>query len=84
MKGMSKAELILKVVLSPLDPADAFVANLLRLLPETDLAEFQRILEMKNVRRHDQPALIERFKSKAGPQVFFLNISKFCLLQINR
>lgn len=69
MKGISKAELILKVVLTPLEPADVFVTNLLRLLPETDLTEFQRILEMKNVRRHDQPALIERFKRKAGPQV---------------
>lgn len=69
MKGMSKAEYILKVVLSPLDPADAFVTNLLRLLPETDLSEFQKILEMKNVRRHDQAALIEAFKNKAGPQV---------------
>ncbi|XP_022667967.1 vacuolar protein sorting-associated protein 53 homolog [Varroa jacobsoni] len=68
MKGISKAELILKVVLTPLEPADVFVTNLLRLLPETDLTEFQRILEMKNVRRHDQPALIERFKRKAGPQ----------------
>ncbi|OQR79455.1 vacuolar protein sorting-associated protein 53-like [Tropilaelaps mercedesae] len=68
MKGMNKAELILKVVSSPLEPPNAFVTNLLRLLPETDLAEFQRILEMKNVRRHDQAALIERFKNKASPQ----------------
>lgn len=44
---MTKAELILKVVMSPEEPESAFVDQFLRLLPESDLPEFQKILEMK-------------------------------------
>lgn len=47
VKGMTKAEMILKVVMSPQDPHQGFVDNCLKLLPETDITEFQKILEMK-------------------------------------
>ena len=47
VKGMTRAEMILKVVMSPQDPHQGFVDNCLKLLPETDITEFQKILEMK-------------------------------------
>lgn len=47
VKGMTRAEMILKVVMSPQDPHQGFVDNCLKLLPETDISEFQKILEMK-------------------------------------
>ena len=39
--------IIFQVVMSPHDPPQAFVDNYIKLLPETDLAEFQKILDMK-------------------------------------
>lgn len=44
---MGKAEMILKVVMSPIVPERAFVDQVARLLPETDQTEFQKLLEMK-------------------------------------
>lgn len=62
-KGMSKAEMILKVVMTPVEPGKAFVEQYMKLLPECQLAEFHKILEMKNVKRQEQTALVELFKS---------------------
>ena len=47
VKGMTKAEMILKVVMSPHDPPQAYVDNYIKLLVDSDIAEFQRVLDMK-------------------------------------
>jgi hypothetical protein len=47
VKGMTKAEMILKVVMAPTDPAKAFTDQFAKLLPEADLSEFQKVLDMK-------------------------------------
>lgn len=47
VKGMTKAEMILKVVMAPTDPAKAFVDQFAKLLPEADPSEFQKVLDMK-------------------------------------
>lgn len=47
VKGMTKAEMILKVVMSPQDPAEAFVDNYIKLIADTDTSNFQKLLEMK-------------------------------------
>ena len=44
---MAKAELILKVVMSSTDPPDGFVLQCRKLLPDLQMSEFQKILEMK-------------------------------------
>ena len=44
---MTKAEMILKVVMSPHDPPQAYVDNYIKLLVDSDIAEFQRVLDMK-------------------------------------
>ena len=44
---MTKAEMVLKVVMSPHEPPVGFVDNYIRLLPDSDISEFQKILEMK-------------------------------------
>lgn len=46
-KGMTRAEMTLKVVMSPHDPYQGFVDNCLKLLPEVDVTEFQKVIEMK-------------------------------------
>jgi hypothetical protein len=37
----------MQVVMAPHDPANAFVANYLRLLEDIDQSDFQRVLELK-------------------------------------
>ncbi|XP_037068256.1 vacuolar protein sorting-associated protein 53 homolog [Pollicipes pollicipes] len=63
VKGMTRAEMLLKVVMSPHErPAD-YVEQYSRLLPESDAAEFQKVLDMKGVRRTEQSQLQEAFRS---------------------
>ncbi|KAF0310102.1 Vacuolar protein sorting-associated protein 53 [Amphibalanus amphitrite] len=63
VKGMTRAEMLLKVVMSPHErPAD-YVEQYGRLLPESDAAEFQKVLDMKGVRRAEQSQLLDVFRS---------------------
>ncbi|KAL5226807.1 hypothetical protein ABZP36_015072 [Zizania latifolia] len=64
-REMSKAEALLKVILSPVDS----VANTYRaLLPEGTPLEFQRILDLKGLKKADQQAILEDF-NKHGPRI---------------
>ncbi|KAI3711318.1 hypothetical protein L2E82_41316 [Cichorium intybus] len=61
-REMSKAEALLKVILSPVDSvADTYSA----LLPEGTPSEFQRILDLKGLKKADQQTILEDF-SKRG------------------
>ena len=51
VKGMTRAEMLLKVVMSPHERAADYVEQYGRLLPESDAAEFQKVLDMKVSRR---------------------------------
>lgn len=62
-KEIGKAEMILKVVMTPIDPAKDFIDHYLKLLPTCSQAEFTKVLEMKSVRRQEQTALIDLFRS---------------------
>lgn len=60
-REMSKAEALLKVILSPIDSvADTYCA----LLPEGTPAEFQRVLELKGLKRADQQAILDDFTKR--------------------
>ncbi|KAL3838339.1 hypothetical protein ACJIZ3_022930 [Penstemon smallii] len=63
-REMSKAEALLKVILSPLDSvADTYCA----LLPEGTPSEFQRILDLKGLKRADQQSILDDYnKRKSG------------------
>uniref|UniRef100_A0A914WH53 Vacuolar protein sorting-associated protein 53 homolog n=1 Tax=Plectus sambesii TaxID=2011161 RepID=A0A914WH53_9BILA len=63
-KAMTKAEMILKIVMSDIESSESFVLNYAKLLPESDASEFQKVLEMKAVRRSDQTPLIEMYRSR--------------------
>lgn len=63
-KGMTKAEMILKMVMSPHEPPQAFVDNYMRLLTENDVLEFQKVLEMKALKRSEQNTLLEMYKAR--------------------
>ncbi|PWZ33570.1 Vacuolar protein sorting-associated protein 53 A [Zea mays] len=61
-REMGKAEALLKVILSPVDS----VANTYRaLLPEGTPLEFQRILDLKGLKKADQQAILEDFNKHA-------------------
>ncbi|XP_071057217.1 vacuolar protein sorting-associated protein 53 homolog [Onthophagus taurus] len=62
-KGMTKAEMILKVVMTPIDSAKAFVEQYMKLLPDCQQGEFYKILDMKNVKRQEQTVLVEMLRT---------------------
>lgn len=62
-RGMTKAEMILKVVMTPLEPNKSFVEQYRKLLPECQLTEFHKVLDMKGVKRQEQTALVELVKN---------------------
>lgn len=62
-REMSKAEALLKVILSPVDSvADTYSA----LLPEGTPSEFQRILELKGLKKADQQTILEDFNKRGS------------------
>ncbi|XVE57517.1 hypothetical protein DITRI_Ditri04bG0096900 [Diplodiscus trichospermus] len=64
-REMSKAEALLKVILSPIDSvADTYRA----LLPEGTPMEFQRILELKGLKKSDQQSILDDF-NKGAPAI---------------
>ncbi|KAK8622009.1 hypothetical protein V6N13_097637 [Hibiscus sabdariffa] len=64
-REMSKAEALLKVILSPVDSvADTYRA----LLPEGTPMEFQRILELKGLKKSDQQSILDDF-NKGSPTI---------------
>ncbi|XP_068656550.1 vacuolar protein sorting-associated protein 53 A isoform X2 [Aristolochia californica] len=65
-REMSKAEALLKVILSPVDSVgDTYRA----LLPEGTPSEFQRILELKGLKKADQQAILDDFNKHGGPGI---------------
>ena len=66
IKGMTKAEMTLKVVMSnPSDPPKEFVEQYVKLVTEPDLTEFQKVLEMKGLRKLEQTPYLDIFKTVA-------------------
>ncbi|KAJ0762596.1 putative vacuolar protein sorting-associated protein [Helianthus annuus] len=62
-REMSKAEALLKVILSPIDSvADTYSV----LLPEGTPSEFQRILELKGLKKADQQTILEDFNKRGS------------------
>ncbi|CAN4105512.1 unnamed protein product [Withania somnifera] len=62
-REMSKAEALLKVILSPVDSvADTYCG----LLPEGTLTEFQRLLELKGLKKADQQSILDDFNKRGS------------------
>ncbi|KAL0382643.1 UNVERIFIED_CONTAM: Vacuolar protein sorting-associated protein 53 A, partial [Sesamum calycinum] len=60
---MSKAEALLKVILSPVDSvADTYSA----LLPEGTPSEFQRILDLKGLKKADQQSILDDYNKRGA------------------
>uniref|UniRef100_A0A336KA85 Vacuolar protein sorting-associated protein 53 homolog n=1 Tax=Culicoides sonorensis TaxID=179676 RepID=A0A336KA85_CULSO len=65
VKGMSKAEMIIKIVMAPVSPVQQFIEQYLKILPESSLGEFYKVLEMKSLKKQDQLSLIDLYKKLA-------------------
>jgi hypothetical protein len=63
IKGMTRAEMTLKVVMSPSEPINSFVEQFNKLIVEADIVEFTRVLDMKGIRKVDQSAFIDYFNT---------------------
>lgn len=69
VKGMTKAEMIIKIVMQPTTPAQAFIEHYLKLLPESSQIEFNKIMDMKGLRRSDSTYLLELYKRMAPKDI---------------
>lgn len=72
VKDMTRAEMVIKIVMTPLHPTNNFTHQLQKLLPDVTLAEYQKILDMKAVRRIDQIQLIDTFKRSSVSGSFYI------------
>ncbi|KAM8903980.1 vacuolar protein sorting-associated protein 53 homolog isoform 2-T2 [Spinachia spinachia] len=64
VKGMTRAEMILKVVMAPHEPPVVFVDNYIKLLADGNPETFQKILDMKGLKRSEQSSMLELFRQR--------------------
>ncbi|XP_061073023.1 vacuolar protein sorting-associated protein 53 homolog isoform X1 [Conger conger] len=64
VKGMTRAEMILKVVMAPHEPAVVFVDNYIKLLADGNPDTFQKILDMKGLKRSEQGSMLDLFRQR--------------------
>ncbi|KAJ8667632.1 hypothetical protein QAD02_009295 [Eretmocerus hayati] len=68
-KGMTSAEMILKIVMTPSDLPGSFVDQCRKLIPDLKLAEYQKILDMKGLRKTEQTQLMDEFKQRVTAEL---------------
>lgn len=54
--------------MSEINSHEEFVMAYMRLLPDSDSSEFQKVLEMKALRRQEQTSIIQLYKSRVEGQ----------------
>ncbi|XP_077152472.1 vacuolar protein sorting-associated protein 53 homolog isoform X1 [Ranitomeya variabilis] len=64
VKGMTRAEMILKVVMAPHENSVVFVDNYIKLLADCSTETFQKILEMKGLKRSEQSSMLDLFRQR--------------------
>lgn len=65
-KGLGKIDIILQVMMCPENPAEAFVDHYLVLIPCQSFSDFQKMLDLKGVRRTEQNNLLDLFLAKTS------------------
>ncbi|CAG8441641.1 3122_t:CDS:10 [Ambispora leptoticha] len=63
-KGISKIEIILKLVLTPHEPPDGLVSNYILLIGDRNPANFQKILDLKGIKKIEQQPIINIFQQR--------------------
>eukprot|EP00042_Codosiga_hollandica_P036716 m.283634 g.283634 ORF g.283634 m.283634 type:complete len:909 (-) comp54952_c0_seq1:102-2828(-) len=67
-KSMSKAEMIAKVIMTPHEDPQLFVEDFHLKLPDETLATFQKMLEMKGLKRSETAVLLDAYKGLTAAQ----------------
>ncbi|KAJ3027828.1 UNVERIFIED_CONTAM: Vacuolar protein sorting-associated protein 53 [Siphonaria sp. JEL0065] len=67
-KGVLKVEQLLKVVLRSHEPATGIVETYVMLFPDGDSTAFQKILELKGLKRAEQLPILEVYSQRSGAQ----------------
>ncbi|EGG13211.1 GARP complex subunit Vps53 [Melampsora larici-populina 98AG31] len=68
LKSVGRLDRLLKVILINEEPAEEFVKNYLLLIPCQSFSDFQKVLDLKGVKRHEQNNLLDVFLSKTSLQ----------------
>ncbi|KAJ3236735.1 Vacuolar protein sorting-associated protein 53 [Chytriomyces hyalinus] len=65
-RGVLKIEQVLKVVLRAHEPPAGIVETFVLLFPEGDVNAFQKILDLKGLKRAEQLPVIEAYQQRIG------------------
>ncbi|KAI5477878.1 GARP complex subunit Vps53 [Pseudohyphozyma bogoriensis] len=65
-KSVVKVDTLLKVIMTPEEPAEEFVKHYLLLVPCQSFSDFTKVLELKGVRRAEQNNLLDLFLAKTS------------------
>ncbi|KAG9094172.1 Vacuolar protein sorting-associated protein 53 [Ceratobasidium sp. 392] len=58
-KNVSRLETLLKVIITPVDPAEAFVLNYILLIGDSSFSNFQKVLDLKGTPKAEQNTLLD-------------------------
>ncbi|KAK4054186.1 Vacuolar protein sorting-associated protein 53 [Microbotryomycetes sp. JL201] len=64
--SVTKIETMLKVIMTPEDPPEEFVKHYLLLIPCLSFSDFQKVLDLKGVRRTEQNTLLDVFLAQTS------------------
>ncbi|RIA90779.1 Vps53-like protein [Glomus cerebriforme] len=74
-KGIGKIETILKMILTPHDPSEGLVENYILLIGDKNINNFQKILELKGLKKNEQQQLTEQFQQRVADDTTLLENS---------
>ncbi|ODN04977.1 Vacuolar protein sorting-associated protein 53 [Orchesella cincta] len=66
VREMGRTEMVLKVVMAPVEQIATFVDQATKLIPDCGPNEFSKILDMKGFKKTEQGPFIETFKTKTS------------------
>ncbi|KDE06776.1 hypothetical protein MVLG_02972 [Microbotryum lychnidis-dioicae p1A1 Lamole] len=65
-RSVTKIDTLLKVIMTPEEPTEEFVKNYLVLVPCQSFSDFQKVLDLKGVRRAEQNNLLDIFLARTS------------------
>ncbi|GAA5975069.1 hypothetical protein JCM5350_004573 [Sporobolomyces pararoseus] len=65
-RSCQRVDTLLKVIMTPEEPADNFVGHYLLLIPCQSFSDFQKVLDLKGVRRVEQNNLLDLFLARTS------------------
>ncbi|KAG0146760.1 hypothetical protein CROQUDRAFT_43939 [Cronartium quercuum f. sp. fusiforme G11] len=68
-KSVGKLDTLLKVIMTPEDPVEDFVKHYILLIPCQSFSDFQKVLDLKGVKKNDQNNLLDVFLSHTSLQI---------------